>query len=489
MTPSQFEQNYKLDLIAEKVKRFVRKSGEATPDQTRQIFNWVGEQARIDYIQVAPRDFVDSVTVEEKEVTEFYEKNEDRFMVPEQVILRYISFTPSDLSKYQKVTDEEIKAYYAANSDSMQQKEQVHARHILVMVKDSDPDSVKTEARKKIEEVYKKAKAGEDFAALAREYSEGPSGPAGGDLGWFGLGAMVPEFEAAAFATRKGEISDIIKTQFGWHIIKVEDRKEAKTQAMEDIRDEIAEKIAQEKASENITDLLDQSMDRLVSGMKLDAIGDEVNIIAVTSQPMPEQALAQTFGLTPEAAKVVMELPVGETHKTPLAIDGGYILVEKVEDIQAAPLPFEQVQPSIINNIKAQKAAEKAKAEAELILKELTGSESKAAATKYADRIKTSEPFDRQGNIPALGQSTALAQAVFNAGGDAWLPTTYPLQTGIFIARLNELIPASDATWKEQKELWIKQTSQNYEQEILASFMDGLRKNADIDIARPDLLN
>jgi len=489
MTPAEFEKNFKQDLTAEKVKRLVRKSGEVTPDQARQIFNWVGEQVRIDYIKVAPRDFVDSITIDEKEVTAFYEENKDRFMVPEQVRLRYLTFTAAELAKFQKVSDDEIKAYYAANSNSMQQEEQVQARHILVMVKDTDPDSVKTEARNKIERVLRKAKAGEDFAVLAQKYSEGPSGPGGGELGWFGRGAMVPEFEEAAFTTGKGEISEIVKTQFGWHIIKVEDRKEAMTQAMDDVKEELTQKIAQEKASEKITDLLDRSLDLLVSGMKLDAVGDEVGLIAITSQPMPAQFLPQAFGLTPEAAKVVMEMPVGEAHNTPLAVDGGYMLIEKVEDIPAAPMPLEQVQPSIINNLKAQKAAEKAKAKAEEILAALTGPDAAAAAKQYASRTETSESFDRQGNIPNLGQSPELAETAFTAKDDAWMPKVYPLQTGIYIARLNEMIPASIDAWEEQRELWMEQAGQNYEQEVLSAFMDGLRQNAQIEIARPDLLN
>jgi len=489
MTPAQYEESYKQELIAEKIKNLVRQSGEITPQHARQIFNWVSEQARIDYIQVAPRDFVDTVTVDEKEVTAFYEENKERFMVPEQVSLRYLAFTPDELAKFQKVSDEEIKAYFDANANAMQQKEKVHARHILVLVKESDSEAVKTEAKNKIERVLKKAKSGADFAKLAQKYSEGPSGPTGGDLGWFGRGAMVPEFEAAAFVTKKGEVSEIVKTQFGWHIIKVEDRKETKAQALEEVREDIAKKIAEEKASEKITDLLDQSMDLLVSGMTLDAIGDEVGLIAITSQPMPAQFLPQALGMTPEAAKVIMELPVGETHNTPLAVDGGYMLIEKVKDIPSAPMPLEQVQPSIINNIKAKKAAEKAKAKAEGILKALTGPDAQAAAKQYAKRIKTSEAFDRQGAIPNLGQNPELSQAVFNAKDDAWLPTVYPLQTGIFIARLNSLTPASDKTWEEQKELWMQQAGQNFEQEVLAAFMNGLRKNATIDIARPDLLN
>ncbi len=230
-------------------------------------------------------------------------------------------------------------------------------------------------------------------------------------------------------------------------------------------------------------------MDRLVSGMKLDAVADELGLLAVTSRPLAEQFLPQAFGLTPEAAKVIMNIPVGEAHNTPLAIDGGYILMEKVEDIPAAPLALEKVKDNIIKVIKSQKATALAQKAAEDILAQLTGPTAAAASKKFAKQIKTSLPFDRQGNIPTLGQNPNLATAAFKAKDGTWLSQPFNVQAGILVARLNERIPASDKTWEEQKAAWIQQASQNYEQEVLAAYMNDLRKNANIEIARPDLLN
>lgn len=487
MTPAQFEANFKEELISSKVQAMVRETGVVTPEQARQIYNWVGEQITIDYIESTPAEFMSKVNATDAEVQDFYTKNEKRFMVPEQIRLRYLSFTPEELAKYQQVSDDEVKAYFDANGDTMRQEEQVKARHILVMSKEDDPDSVKKEAKAKIERVYKKAKAGEDFAELAKEYSEGPSSVGGGDLGWFGRGDMVPEFEEIAFVTPKGTVSEPLLTQFGWHIIYVEDKKEAKAKSLDEVKDQIKQQIAEEKASEKVTDLLDQSMDRLVSGMKLEEVADELNMLAITSQPVPEQFLPQAFGLTPEAAKVVMEIPVGEAHNTPLAVDGGYILVEKVEDIPAAPIALEKVKPTIVNAIKTEKATAEAQKAAEAILAKVA--ENKGAAMEYASRIKTSLPFGRQGNVPGLGQNPNLATAAFGATDTNWLPQPFPMPSGIIVARVNKLIPASEETWEEQKDAWIQQASQNYENEVLNAFMTGLRENAQIEIARPDLLN
>ncbi|NDV18126.1 peptidylprolyl isomerase [Pseudodesulfovibrio sp. JC047] len=488
MTPAQFEADFKQELIIDKVKQGVGSTTSATPDQARQIFDWVGEQARIDYIQVSPKDFMKTVTVSKDEIKAYFLTNKDRFTAPAQVRLRLISFTPDALAKFQTVTDEEIKAYYAANSKQLQQPEQVHARHILVMVKDTDSDADKKKAKAKIDDVLTQAKAGTDFATLAQKYSEGPSGPNGGDLGWFGRGAMVPEFEKAAFDTPAGSVSGLVKTQFGWHIIKVEERKNASTQTLDEVKDELRTRIAQEKASEKITEQLDQALDRLISGMTIEEIAKELNLEAVTTEPMPALFLTQVFGLTQEAAKTVQELAVGEAHKAPIAVNGGYMLVEKVEDVPPTLMPLDKVAPTIVNTIKKQKSHEMAQNRAEKIHAELTGTNAAKAAKTYARRIKTSEPFGRQGDIAGLGQSKPLTEAVFKAKGTDWLPLVYTMPESVLVVRLKEHIPASDELWTEQKAFWIKQAGQGYRQEMLAAFMDELSKNADIDIVHPEIL-
>ncbi|AMK10361.1 MAG: SurA N-terminal domain-containing protein [Pseudodesulfovibrio sp.] len=489
MTPSQFEADYRQELTIDKVQEAVAAPADVSEAQARQLYDWVGEQATIDYVAVAPADYYDQVQVSDAEVEEYFKANQDKYMIPPQVTLRYVAFTPAALAKYQTVSSDEIKAYFEANKDKMQEPEQVKARHILVMVKDSDPAEVKEKAKERIDKIYARAKAGEDFAALAVENSDGPSGPDGGELGWFGRGAMVPAFEEAAFALNKGDISEPVKTRFGWHVILVEDKKEGTVKTLDEAKDEIKGLIAEEKASEKINELLDQSMDRLVSGMDITAIAAEIGVEPTTTEPMPAQFLAQILGMTPEAAKSVEALAPGAAQKSPVAITGGYMLVEKVEDIPSTLMDLELVKPSILNTLKDQKGTKLAEQEAEKIVAALTGPDAEAAAKTYASRIKTSEPFDRQGNIPDLGRSVPLTKAVFEAKDTSWLKFPYTMPGGlVVVARLNKHIPASDETWKEQREFWLQQANDNYRRETLAAFMDDLSKNADINIARPDLL-
>jgi peptidyl-prolyl cis-trans isomerase C len=151
------------------------------------------------------------------------------------------------------VTEEEMKSYYDTHPEAFKEPEQVQASHILVKVDPPGDDSKKTEARKKIEEVQQKLKKGGDFAVLAKEYSQCPSKTKGGDLGYFQRGKMVKPFEEAAFSLKPGETSDIVETKFGYHVIKVVDKKPEGIMPYEDVKGKIEKRLKREKAHEALS--------------------------------------------------------------------------------------------------------------------------------------------------------------------------------------------------------------------------------------------
>ena len=155
-----------------------------------------------------------------------------------------------DIEVREKVTisDEETRSFYDKNPQLFQQPEQVKASHILIKVAADAPDDQKAEARKKIELIQQKVMKGEDFATLAKTYSEGPSGPRGGDLGYFRRGQMVKPFEDAAFSLKPNETSEIVETRFGYHLIKVDDKKPAKKMTYAEVKDRLNEHLKKQKA-------------------------------------------------------------------------------------------------------------------------------------------------------------------------------------------------------------------------------------------------
>ena len=150
------------------------------------------------------------------------------------------------------VSDAESRAFYDQNASMFEKPEQIQARHILIKMEGDVTEAQKAEALKKIEMIRKKALEGEDFAALASEYSEGPSSVKGGDLGHFSRGQMVKPFEDAAFALKTGEISEVVETQFGYHIIEVTDQQPASVVSYETVQAQIVERLKQEKSRREI---------------------------------------------------------------------------------------------------------------------------------------------------------------------------------------------------------------------------------------------
>ena len=161
------------------------------------------------------------------------------------------------------ITEEETKAYYTDNPQLFKKPAQVKASHILIKVEPTADDAKKAAAGKKIEEIQQKLKDGGEFAELAKEYSEGPSSTKGGDLGYFQRGQMVKAFEDTAFSMTANEISGRVETRFGYHLIKVYDKKPAQTLAYADVKNKIAQRLKQEKVEKDAT--------RYVETLKKDA--------------------------------------------------------------------------------------------------------------------------------------------------------------------------------------------------------------------------
>lgn len=155
------------------------------------------------------------------------------------------------------IPEKEIKAYYESHSNLFKQPEQVQASHILIKVEPKAKESEKEDALKKIKEVQEKQKKGDDFAKLAKEYSQGPSNAKGGDLGFFKRGQMVPAFEEVAFKLKPGEVSEIVNTRFGYHLIKVVDKKPESTVPYEEIKERIGQYLKQEKVQKEVKQLVD----------------------------------------------------------------------------------------------------------------------------------------------------------------------------------------------------------------------------------------
>ena len=162
-----------------------------------------------------------------------------------------------DLAQGVAISDEEVQDFYNENIEQMSMPEAIRARHILVKLA-ADDEAARDDAQASIAAIQKELQDGADFVTLATERSDAPSAPKGGDLGFFGRGQMVQAFEDAAFALQPGEISDVVETQFGFHIIKLEERREAQTVPVEKAAERISAYLTQDKLQSAVEDLVDE---------------------------------------------------------------------------------------------------------------------------------------------------------------------------------------------------------------------------------------
>ena len=247
MTTTEFEDNLRRAVLVEKLRGAVTGWMSITEAEVADEYRRRNEKVKLDVVPLTPDAFRSQVTVTDADVAAHFEKSKETYRIGEKRKIRYALVDVDQVRQQTTVPDAEIEAFYKQNQAQYSTPEQVRASHILLKTEGKDEAAVRIQA----EEVLKRVKAGEDFAALAKQYSEDDSNNAkGGDLDYFGRGSMVPEFEQAAFAMKPGEVSDLVKTSFGFHIIKLAERREATTRPLAEVRPEIEDQLKWQKAQQ-----------------------------------------------------------------------------------------------------------------------------------------------------------------------------------------------------------------------------------------------
>ena len=248
LSPKEYENILRRDLMVGKIVRLITDAVRATESELKEEFNRVNEEVSLQYMTISPALYEFNVKATSEVVTEFFEKDTERFNLPETRRIEILSLDPKIFAGTVSVTEQEMKSYYEKNQASFTSKEVVHARHILFKVEPNASFENIEEIRLKAEGVMKEIKEGADFAELAKKYSEGPTAQGGGDLGFFGRGKMVREFEQEAFAMQPGDLSGPILTRFGYHLIKMEEKFPAKLADFEQVKPGIKGKLVESRS-------------------------------------------------------------------------------------------------------------------------------------------------------------------------------------------------------------------------------------------------
>ncbi len=420
----EFEEFVRQGLLEEKFRRLVTDGVGITPEELQEEFRRRNEKVKIEYVVIKPEELEPKIPVVDAELAPFFEKNKVRYAVPERRVARYALLDFVQLHQRISLSDQELRAYYNEHIDSYRIQNRVHVSHILFKTI-GKTDAEIEEIRKKAEEVLKKARHGAKFEDLAKQYSEDtPTKDKGGDLDWIVQGQTVPEFEKAAFNLPAGTISDLVKTQYGFHIIKVLQHENARTPSFEEVRGSIMPVLAAEKADRLANDESDAigAAVRKSSRQPLDDIAKQFKMALVETRPLAATDSIAELGIAPELRDTIFRLRPGELSP-PIRTDRGVVVVTVKDVLPAHPGTLEEVRDKVAADCRREKAVGLAKARAEELARHgQSGEELSATAKILGFETKTSEPFARTGSLAGVGSARQLQGAFSTAVGQVALP-------------------------------------------------------------------
>ncbi len=449
MTTAEFERSLRRALQIEKLRNALTGWMSISDAEVAAEFRKRNEKVKLDVVPVTAQAFTNQVTVTDAEIAAAFEKSKERYRIGEKRKIKYALLNVEKVRESIVVPETEIAAFYQQNLSQYQTPAQVRASHILFKLEGKDEKAVQAQA----EEVLKKAKApGADFAALAKQYSEDESNNTiGGDLDYFGRGRMVAEFEQAAFAMKNGEISDLVKTAFGLHIIKMVDNKPESTRPLAEVRTEIEEQLKWQKAQAEAEKIAKTLESQIKTPADLDRVAKERNMEVTETDLILLAEPIVGIGTQPELSGRLFGMKEGDVTPA-MRVSTGWVF-GTVTGRQDAYVPqLAEVKARVTEDVKQDKAAEMAKQRAVTIANELKTAKDFAAAVKRAGLdIKTTELITRGSAIPDVGISDTVDAAAFALpqGGVSDAITT---PTGTAIIRVAEKVNVTDAEIESGKD-------------------------------------
>ena len=478
-SPAIFENSLRMDLLPQKFQEILTSGIYADPEIAKKMYAFQGEKRSIDYVLY--KVDVNAQKITDEEAQKVYEERKNFYTVPAQISLEFINFTPALMADEKNITDDEVKAYYDKNKASFTTAEQVKARHILISVNEKAPQNEVDNALKQIKDIASKIKSVDDFANMAKQYGQDGTKAKGGELGWFTKEQMVPEFAEIAFTLPLDTLSEPVRTQFGYHLIWVEDKKEAHEQAFDDVKDDIRYKLAVEKVNATLQDTVDASLANLLANADMKTEAEKLHLKAENTGLVDAQTLVDEYGMRQADVDVLMGLSDGTVWDTPLSVKGELSAVKVTKNNKSGVKTFAEVKNEIIDELKLKKAQESAMALAEKDVKDFDKNPPK--------NIKTSVFFTREGQIKDLGPLPDLAKLVFENSNKQWIKKAFLTDEGAIVARLNKIQQAKLDNFKlEEKDILLNM--QDAQKNMLfQAYILMLNKEAKVDILMPEIFN
>jgi peptidyl-prolyl cis-trans isomerase D len=482
LTPTLFEDSVGKEILISKLQALITGSASVSDAAIRQEFDKQNTKVKFEYAVLKQDDIKKGLHPTAEELKAFYDSHLKSYAnsIPEQRKVKYAMIDLAKITSGVQVTQDELQSYYNQHRDQYRVTEQAKVSHILIKTPLPGPDGKVdakgvAEAQKRAEDILKQLRAGANFEELAKKYSEDPgSAKDGGSLGWIGKGRTVPEFEKAAFSQPIGKVGDLVKSSYGFHIIRVDARQDAHMKTLEEVKDQIEPVLKQQKAQEiaqkQAEDLLQQAKTK-----GLDAAAAAKGLPVVTSDFFSRKDMVPGLGPSPQFMDAVFTTAEKSPPEMAPTTQGFAVFDLLAVKPQSTPTfdeirsrveeEFKNERSNVLLSQKTQEISDRAKAEHDL----------KKAAKELGATLKTSEFVAPDGQVPDIGSMTGQAAVAFSMKpGDISGPITSGAN-GVVID-VTEVQAPSEADFAAKRDQIRDTLLQSKEQELFGLFVTNLRE-------------
>ena len=412
LSPETFENQQREAILINKLQNFITGNVKVSDIEAQQWYQFNNAEVDIDYVLLEPQQ-IKNIKPTADEIQAYFEANKENYKTDPELKIRYVYLNPKNYEARVTLSAEDVSDYYENNINQFKSPPTVKARHILIKVDENATPEQVEEARQRIEDVHEMAVAGADFAELAAEYSEGPSKTKGGDLGTFRRQDMVKPFSDKAFAMQAGEISEPVRTEFGWHIIKVEQVNPASVRSLDEARPEIEAKLKADRSKNLAYDEAEAIFDVAFEGQKLSDLAKKHGLKTIHTDFFTREKGPPGTQNARQLAEAAFKLPLNEVSEIQ-DLDNGYYLIEALEKRPARIPELETVKATVEKDLIKEKQDAEALRQAQAIVAELkeTGSLT-AGADKFNLKPQKSGFFKRTDSIPGIGYEPDITRAAF----------------------------------------------------------------------------
>jgi len=481
MAPETYEHGIRQSQKVARLQDFIRATVRITDEEVKAKYVEDNEKVNCNFVEFKGRELAKELEPSDRELLSLYESQKEKYKSEREVKVEYLLFSPETYKSKVTITDDELRDYYDEHENEYVQEEEVRARHILAKVVEGASEKVEQEAKKKMEGLLAKVSAGEDFAKLAKENSDCPSSSKGGDLGFFGRGQMAKPFEDTSFSLEVGQVSDVVKTEFGYHIIKVEERKEAETQEFEQVADEIRTKLTDEKALELADEAAERAHEKIGDSPDLAAFARQNGLKLTTTDFFKRMDEIEGLGRSYQFANAALGL--SKNAVSPVVKGRNrYFLIKLLDERPPIVLPFDEVKTKVKRDWTRKEGEKVAKKKANEFAQEVKDLESfDRTAKAWELTVKETNMFSKGGYVRGVGRSDEFTQNAFatdvgGVGGPIKVRNGY-----VFFAVLEHTEFVQDDFDKEKGQL-AQEMRSDKENDAVSAWIEDLRNRAEIYI-------